>query len=150
MLTHTHRPSSSKTSKTTASSSQPSTSSSSSSQPTSSNTTTFPPPCKPIPLSPFSNSPFPSPPSSPTNQTPQLTPHSWQTFFLSLQKSHHQSPSIPKILSAVKIYGSLARFGPPIGKMALRKLERMGGHKYPRVREKVEEEVWVVGGGQMG
>jgi hypothetical protein len=59
-----------------------------------------------------------------------------------VQHSHYQSSNIRKIEACIKVYGGLVKVYPP----TITKLVGMLKHKYPRVRERVAEELWMVSG----
>lgn len=72
------------------------------------------------------------------------TTFKWRTLLSTVQKSHHKSNDIPKILACVRIYRSLAEI-PTIRREVLKKLLGMlKTNPYPRVRVGVAEALFVV------
>jgi hypothetical protein len=69
-----------------------------------------------------------------------------KALYILVQHSHYRSSNIRKIEACIKVYGGLAEVYP----LAAVKLVGMLKHKYPRVRERVAEELWIVGGGGDG
>ncbi|KAF2488225.1 armadillo-type protein [Neohortaea acidophila] len=68
----------------------------------------------------------------------------WRTLLSTVQKSHHKSNDIPKILACLRIYRSLAEI-PTIRREVLKKLLGMlRTNPYPRVRVGVAEALFVV------
>ncbi|KAK5165127.1 uncharacterized protein LTR77_009224 [Saxophila tyrrhenica] len=82
-------------------------------------------------------------------QIPQCltnTDFKWRNLLSTIQKSHHKSNDIPKILAAVHVYRGMADV-PAVRAEVLKKLVSMlKTNPYPRVRLAVAEALWVVTG----
>ena len=72
--------------------------------------------------------------------------YSLKALYNLVQHSHYRSSNIRKIEACIKVYGGLVKVYPP----TIDKLVGMLKHKYPRVRERVAEELWIVSGGGDG
>nr|POE72146.1 hypothetical protein CFP56_12022 [Quercus suber] len=73
----------------------------------------------------------------------------WRNVLSLVQKGHHKSNDLPRILAAVRVYHGLARV-PAIRDEVLKKLVGMlKTNPYPRVRVAVAEVLWSVTGEEM-
>ncbi|TKA62881.1 hypothetical protein B0A55_08477 [Friedmanniomyces simplex] len=76
------------------------------------------------------------------------TDFKWRNLLSTVQKSHHKSNDIPKILAALHVYRGLADV-PALRSEVLKKLVSMlGSNPYPRIRATVAEVLFVVTGAE--
>ena len=68
--------------------------------------------------------------------------YSFKALYSLVQHSHYKSSNIRKIEACIKAYGGLVKVYPP----TKAKLIAMLKHKYPRVRERAAEELWIASG----
>ncbi|KAK3643362.1 hypothetical protein LTR56_006444 [Elasticomyces elasticus] len=85
-------------------------------------------------------------------QIPQklaATDFKWRNLLSTVQKSHHKSNDMPRILAAVCVYRGLADV-PSLRNEVLKKLISMlGSNPYPRVRASVAEALFMVTGAEV-
>nr|POE51792.1 tubulin-specific chaperone d [Quercus suber] len=73
----------------------------------------------------------------------------WRNLLSSVQKSHHKSNDIPKILAAVRIYHGLAEVDAIRNEVMRKLIGMLKTNPYPRVRVAVAEVLWSVTGEEM-
>jgi hypothetical protein len=70
----------------------------------------------------------------------------WRALLSTVQKSHHKSNDIPKILAAVRVYCQMAEVAAVRGEVIKKLVGMLRTNPYPRVRIAVAEVLWVVTG----
>ncbi|KAK1054092.1 hypothetical protein LTR12_002042 [Friedmanniomyces endolithicus] len=76
------------------------------------------------------------------------TDFKWRNILSTVQKSHHKSNDIPKILAAVHVYRGMANV-PALRSEVLKKLISMlGSNPYPRIRATVAEMLFIITGAE--
>ncbi|KAK4617744.1 Tubulin-specific chaperone D [Fulvia fulva] len=68
----------------------------------------------------------------------------WRNVLSLVQKSHHKSNDIPKILAAVHVYAGLADVPAIRGEVLKKLISMLKTNPYPRVRVAVAETLWMV------
>lgn len=68
----------------------------------------------------------------------------WRNLLSTVQKSHHKSSDVPKLLAAVNVYRGLADVGSIRGEVIKKLLSMLATNPYPRVRVAVAEAVYDV------
>jgi len=74
----------------------------------------------------------------------QTTDFKWRNLLSTVQKSHHKSNDLPKILAAVHVYRGLADVEAVRGEVVKKLVSMVGTNPYPRVRVVVAETLWMV------
>ncbi len=65
---------------------------------------------------------------------------SWDFLYTLVQKAHYKTGNVRKLEASVKVYGGLYEVYPA----ALNKLTTMILHPFPKIRNLVAEELWVI------
>ncbi|KAK0878304.1 hypothetical protein LTR87_007842 [Friedmanniomyces endolithicus] len=84
-------------------------------------------------------------------QTPQRlveTNFKWRNLLSTVQKSHHKSNDIPKILAAVHVYRGLAGVIELRSEVLKKLISMLGSNPYPRIRAAVAEVLFVITGAE--
>jgi hypothetical protein len=79
---------------------------------------------------------------SPSPFQHSLTFFSWSFLFTLVQKAHYKTGNVRKLEASIKVYGGLYEVYP----RALGKLTTMILHPFPKIRNLVAEELWVIKG----
>ncbi|KAK4900625.1 hypothetical protein LTR27_002341 [Elasticomyces elasticus] len=82
-------------------------------------------------------------------QIPQklaVTDFNWRNLISTVQKSHHKSNDMPRILAAVCVYRGLADVPSLRGEVLKKLISMLGSNPYPRVRASVAEALFMVTG----
>ncbi|KAK5692963.1 hypothetical protein LTR97_010439 [Elasticomyces elasticus] len=82
-------------------------------------------------------------------QIPQklaATDFKWRNLLSTVQRSHHKSNDMPRILAAVCVYRGLADVPSLRGEVMKKLISMLGSNPYPRVRASVAEALFVVTG----
>lgn len=80
-------------------------------------------------------------------QVPQRlanTTFKWRNTLSTIQKAHHKSNDIPKILAAVQVYRGLTDVPSIRGEVMKKLVSMLKTNPYPRIRASVVEVLWVV------
>ena len=72
------------------------------------------------------------------------TPFKWRTLLSAVQKSHHKSSDVPKLLAAVNVYRGLADIGSIRGEVVKKLLSMLATNPYPRIKIAVADVVFEV------
>jgi hypothetical protein len=72
----------------------------------------------------------------------------WRTLLSAVQKLHHKSSDVPKLLAAVSVYRGLAEVASIRGEVVKKLLSMMATNPYPRIRVAVAEVVFEVLGAE--
>jgi hypothetical protein len=81
---------------------------------------------------------------------PQTASFKWRSLLSSVQKSHHKSSDVMKLLAAVNVYRGLAEVESIRGEVVKKLLSMLATNPYPRIRVAVAEVVFeVLGAGEM-
>ena len=72
------------------------------------------------------------------------TAFKWRNLLSTVQKSHHKSNDIPKILSALHVYRGLTDVPSIRGEIFKKLISMLKTNPYPRVRLSVAEVLWVI------
>jgi hypothetical protein len=80
----------------------------------------------------------------PSNEGTTTAPFKWRSLLSSVQKSHHKSSDVMKLLAAVRVYGGLAEVESIRGEVVKKLLSMLTTNPYPRIRVAVAEVVFEV------
>ncbi|KAM0716870.1 hypothetical protein Q7P37_006722 [Cladosporium fusiforme] len=80
----------------------------------------------------------------PQRLTSAQTTFKWRTLLSTVQKSHHKSSDVPKLLCAINVYIGLAEVPSIRGEVVKKLLSMLATNPYPRVRVAVAEAVYAV------
>jgi hypothetical protein len=76
------------------------------------------------------------------------TPFKWRTLLSTVQKSHHKSSDVPKLLAAVNVYRGLAEVESIRGEVVKKLLSMLTTNPYPRIKIAVADVVFEVLGAE--
>ncbi|KAK5709326.1 hypothetical protein LTR17_019897 [Elasticomyces elasticus] len=85
-------------------------------------------------------------------QVPQrlaATDFKWRNLLSTVQKSHHKSNDMPRILAAVCVYRGLADVPSLRGEVLKKVTSMLGSNPYPRVRASIAEALFMVTGAEV-
>jgi hypothetical protein len=72
----------------------------------------------------------------------------WRTLLSTVQKSHHKSSDVPKLLAAVNVYRGLAEVESIRGEVVKKLLSMLATNPYPRIKIAVADVVFEILGAE--
>jgi len=83
-----------------------------------------------------------------TTNTNTTTPFKWRSLLSTVQKLHHKSADVPKLLAAVNVYRGLAEIESIRGEVVKKLLSMLATNPYPRIKIAVADVVFEVLGAE--